>query len=82
MQQAHKHCECHEASLVAAKKFYRSCTQLFIAISTLIASDHSDNPIVVMVIGFTIMLMVVMTGKTVEHRAYVLAHDRENLSSH
>lgn len=73
----HRPCERFEGSLKAAKKFYRLCTFTAIAIGTIIALNYDSIPgWATLLIGVVLALCVGITGQTVEHRAYVLGHER------
>ena len=73
----HRHCERFEESLKAAKRFYRACTFTAIAVGTIIALNYDSIPgWATLVIGTVLALCVLVTGQTVENRAYVLAHER------
>ena len=74
----HKACVMHEASLKAAKEYYRRCTQAAILLGTLIAALTSDYTFVSIAIGTTILIAATITGGTIENRAYLQAHDRMN----
>lgn len=66
----------HEASLVAAKKYYKRCTQAAIVLGTVLAACSTGYIFVTIVFGGLIFFGATVTGGTVENRAYCLAHDK------